>query len=311
MLNVARSTFNGTLSALPGNLQNVPMNHPRNSIHSFSSISGSTGKLETQSWSVSGEAKCVIGIVHGLGEHCGRYHPVAEQLVREGFHVVGYDQRGHGKTGGQLPTFESLLEDLACFTSHLKELHEVVFLYGQSLGGGLVVNFALRNPTYPSPTTLRGFIASSPLLRPTIAPPAWKLLVAKKIGRFWPSITLGSGIDPNSLTHVDAEIEKYRTDPLVHHRVSAALGISMLDAGEWALRHAASLSIPMLLMHGSADQVTSSECSQTFAKEAGRNCQLRLWDGMYHELHFETEREAVLSCAADWISNQCSPSHAS
>ncbi len=287
------------------------MVHSPSNIHSSSSILGATGKLETQSWTLSGGVKCVIGIVHGLGEHCGRYHPVAERLVREGFHVVGYDQRGHGKTGGQLPTFESLLEDLTCFASHLKELHDVVFLYGQSLGGGLVVNFALRNPTYPRPTNLRGVIASSPLLRPTIAPPAWKLLIARTIGKLWPSITLGSGIDPKSLTHVDAEIEKYRNDPLVHHRVSAALGISMLDAGEWALRHAASLSIPMLLMHGSADQVTSPECSKAFAEEAGQNCRLRLWDGMYHELHFETEREEVLSCAADWISGQCSHGHTS
>jgi acylglycerol lipase len=287
------------------------MIHSASSIHSSSSIRGATGKLETQSWTVSGEAKCVIGIVHGLGEHCGRYHPVAEQLVREGFHVVGYDQRGHGKTGGQLPTFESLLEDLACFASHLKELHDVVFLYGQSLGGGLVVNFALRNPMSPRPIELRGVIASSPLLRPAIAPPAWKLLVARSIGKFWPSITLESGIDPKSLTHVDAEIEKYQNDPLVHHRVSAALGISMLDAGEWALRHAASLSIPILLLHGSADQVTSSESSKAFAEKAGQNCQLRLWDGMYHELHFETEREEVLSHVADWISCQCSQNHAS
>ena len=287
------------------------MIHSPSSFHSSSSIQGATGKLETQSWTPGGEAKCVIGIVHGLGEHCGRYHPVAERLVREGFHVVGYDQRGHGKTGGQLPTFEILLEDLACFASHLKELHDVVFLYGQSLGGGLVVNFALRNPTYPRPTNLRGVIASSPLLRPTIAPPAWKLLIARTIGKLWPSITLGSGIDPKSLTHVDAEIEKYRNDPLVHHRVSAALGISMLDAGEWNLRHAASLSIPMLLMHGSADQVTSPECSKAFAEEAGQNCHLRLWDGMYHELHFETEREEVLSHVADWVSGQCSYDHAS
>jgi alpha-beta hydrolase superfamily lysophospholipase len=232
-------------------------------------------------------------------------------LVREGYQVVGYDQRGHGKTGGGLPTFESLLEDLAIFVAHLKTLHEVVFLYGQSLGGGLVINFALRNPTYSSPTNLCGVIASSPLLRPTIAPPAWKLLVARTFGKLWPAITLESGIDPKLLTHVDAEIEKYRNDPLVHHRVSAALGISMLDAGEWALRHAASLSIPMLLLHGSADQVTSPECSKEFAEKAGQKCQLRLWDRMYHELHFEIERDEVLSCVADWISSQCSQSHAS
>lgn len=287
------------------------MIHPTSTICSTSSILGATGKLEIQSWTSSGAAKCVVGIVHGLGEHCGRYQPVAERLVLHGCHVVGYDQRGHGKTGGSLPTFESLLDDLACFAARLKELHDVVFLYGQSLGGGLVIHFALRNSTTRNPVKLRGVIASSPLLRPTIAPPAWKLLVARTFGKLWPSITLGSGIDPKSLTHVAAEIEKYRNDSLVHHRVSAALGITMLDAGEWAIQHAASLSIPMLLMHGSADQVTSSECSKEFAKDAGQICHFRLWDRMYHELHFETEREAVLSYVENWISSQCALDQAS
>jgi alpha-beta hydrolase superfamily lysophospholipase len=274
-------------------------------IRSTNTILGATGKLETQSWTPSGAVKCVVGIVHGLGEHCGRYEPVAERLVRDGCQVVGYDQQGHGKTGGRLPTFESLLEDLAIFAAHLKTLHEVVFLYGQSLGGGMVIHFALRNPTTPNPIKLRGVIASSPLLRPTIAPPAWKLLVAQTLGTFWPSMTLGTGIDPKWLTHDIAQIEKYVNDSLVHHRVSAALGITMLDAGEWSSKHASTLSIPMLLMHGDADQVTSSECSKAFAAEAGEICHFRLWDRMYHELHFETEREEVLTYIANWLNTSC------
>jgi alpha-beta hydrolase superfamily lysophospholipase len=226
-------------------------------------------------------------------------------LVREGCHVAGYDQRGHGKTGGRLPAFESLLEDLTSFAAHLNEIHDVIFLYGQSLGGGLVINFALRNPTSPSPIKLRGVIASSPLLRPTIAPPAWKLLIARTLGKVWPSMTLGTGIAPKSLTHDIAEIEKYLSDPLVHHRVSAALGITMLDAGEWALKNASTLSMPMLLMHGDADQVTSADCSKAFADSAGRLCELRLWDGLYHDLHFETNRDQIHRSVADWVESRC------
>ncbi len=269
-------------------------------IHSTSTILGAAGKLETKSWKPVGVEKCAVGIVHGLGEHSGRYQPVAGRLVQEGCHVVGYDQRGHGRTGGSIPTFPDLLDDLAIFVAHLKKINEVVFLYGQSLGGGLVVNYALRNSS-----SIRGAIASSPLLRPTHAPPSWKLLIARTLGKLWPSMTLGTGIQATTLTHDLMELQKYRKDPLVHHRVSAALGITMLDAGEWAIQHAPDLNVPMLLMHGSADEVTSSTCSAAFAAEAGPICNFRMWEGLYHDLHFETEKEQVLTHVANWISTKC------
>ncbi len=263
----------------------------------FGSFQNDFGRtLHTVSWNPASSARCVIGIVHGLGEHSQRYAPVAERLVAEGFSVWGYDQQGHGRTGGKLPSFQTLLDDVDAYVRHLKTLHESVFLYGQSLGGGLVVHYALRKTP-----DLGGVVASSPLLQTTEQPPAWKLMVARTLGKLWPSMTLPTGIDAHQLSHDEAAVRRYLEDPLVHRKISAALGVSMLEAGEWSMAHASQLKTKMLLMHGSEDKITSAKSSQRFAQDAGGACAFRLWEGLFHDLHFETEKDKVLQCVCDWI----------
>jgi acylglycerol lipase len=238
-------------------------------------------------------------IVHGLGDHSTRFAPVAETLVRSGFLVLSYDQLGHGKTGHAMPRFETLVNDINVAISHVRsDANQPCFLYGQSLGGGLVLYHALKsNPT----ERVARVIASAPLLKPAIEPPRWKLLVGKTLGRLWPGLTLATEINANHLTHDQAEVERYRNDPLIHHKVSAALGITMLERCEWSLAHAAELRVPTLLIHGTEDRITSATASQDFAQRAGAICELKLWQGLFHDLHFELERDQVLDCVVDWI----------
>jgi len=256
------------------------------------------GFLFARSWSTEGPSKAVLGIVHGLGEHSGRYQSVAEAFQTMGIGVVSYDQRGHGRTGGKLPSFETLSSDIPQLLVAMDAFGNAPkFLFGQSLGGGLVLHHAIA--TKPP---VRGVIACSPLLATATEPPRWKLVLARLLRKLWPSFTLDSGINPRDLTHDPEEVQRYLNDPLVHHRISAALGWSMLQAGHWTLAHAGELSLPTLLMHGTQDRITSHAASRQFASDAGELCTLRLWEGLYHDLHFEFNRGEVLACIRDWIS---------
>ena len=147
-----------------------------------------------------------------------------------------------------------------------------IFLYGHSFGGNLVLNFALRrNPE------LQGVIATAPWLRVAFEPPAAKVALARALNRIAPGVTQEWGLETAALSH-DAEIvEAYDVDPLVHGRISVRLFVTVVDAGEWALEHAASFPLPLLLMHGTADRVTSAEASREFAARAGKKV---TWRGL-------------------------------
>jgi alpha-beta hydrolase superfamily lysophospholipase len=125
------------------------------------------------------------------------------------------------------------------------------------------------------------------------------------LNRVWPGCSLDSGVNPDFLSHDPRVARQYRQDPLVHSRVSAILGTSMLTAGKWAIDHADQLRLPTLLMHGTGDRLTSAESSRTFANRAGRRCTLQIWEGLFHELHFETEQEQVLQRIRDWMQQTC------
>lgn len=254
-------------------------------------------------WCPLGPATATVVLVHGLGEHAGRYAPVAESLARRGLAVRACDHRGHGGTGGSLPSFERLLSDLTFQVGYwADQLSLPVFVLGQSLGASLTLHVALRGT---SPVS--GVIALSPLLLPAVRPPAWKWLAAQVLSRLAPNVTLRTGISAEDLSHDPDVVRAYRQDPLVHDRVSATLGRSMLEAGRWALAHASRLRVPLLLMHGGADRITSATASREFAARAGDRCTLKIWDGLSHELHFETGSAEVLPTIGDWVRDLARP----
>lgn len=242
-------------------------------------------------------------IVHGLGEHSGRYTHVADRLVGTGWSVVAFDQQGHGRTAGRRghAAYESLLDDieLARKTACEDSPEKPCYLYGHSLGGNLVLNSAFRRTG-----ALDGLIVTSPLLRPALRIPYWQRKLARLLKQFWPGLLLKSRIDPLWLSHVPEAVAAYHADPLIHGRVSCQLGVEMLDAGEYALEHAAMLELPILLMHGDADPLTSVEATREFARRTTAPCTLRIWEGMAHELHWERVREQVLTEIVEWLDSQ-------
>lgn len=266
--------------------------------------SGSVSKapaLVSRRWCGDTAPRFVVGIVHGMGEHADRYKHVAEYFVSQGATALAIDQRGHGRTGGSLPHFDILVEDIGRVENYLQEAYPSVpvFLYGQSLGGSIVANYVLRKKN-----RLAGAISMSPLFRTTFPPPAWKLAVAKALGKWWPNLTLSTAIKSKDLSRDPRAVDAYIKDTMVHQRVSAVLGLSMLDAGQWAVEHAGELQTPMLLMHGTDDRITSHAASQEFASRSNQNCTWVSWRGLYHDMHCEPENQDVLNRIFQFIDQQ-------
>ncbi len=254
-----------------------------------------------EGWAADGEPRAAVGLIHGIGEHVHRYLHVGEFLAQAGFACMGFDLRGHGRSAGQrghAPDYQLLLDDIAVFLARLQQRYpaQPIFLYGHSLGGNLVINYALRRQP-----GIAGIVASAPELRLAFAPPPSKVALARLMNRLLPSYSQASGLDTTALSRDEAVVQAYRSDPLVHDCISARMFVGCYEAGLWALQHVAELKLPLLLMHGSADRLTSVEASQEFAQNAGEYCSLKIWPGLYHEIHNEPERAEVLAYALTWM----------
>jgi alpha-beta hydrolase superfamily lysophospholipase len=258
-------------------------------------------QLYGQGWPCDQKPKAVVCVVHGLGEHCGRYAHVAEALNAACYAVLAYDQRGHGQTAGQrghAPSFDTLLDDVSLLLAEAANCYPGLprFLYGHSMGGNVVLRHAMtRRPQ------IAGVIATSPALGANKTP-----LPTRVIGRIMyrvkPTFSLSNGLDQAGLSHDPRVIDDYQGDPLVHDRVSARFGLDLLDSMAWVSAHAAEFPpIPLLLVHGTDDRITSPAATQAFASQVKGEHELKLWDGLYHETHNEPERDVVLRYLIDWL----------
>lgn len=258
-------------------------------------------RLYTQAWLPESDVKAVVCLVHGLGEHSGRYAHVAAYLADHGYALAGYDLRGHGKsTGarGYTSSYDALMDDIAAHLENTRARYpgKLLFLYGHSLGGNQILNFALRRQ--PS---IAGVIATGPWLRLAFDPPALQVTLGKMMNSVYAAFTQASGLERAALSRDEQVVKKYENDALVHDRISARLYIGSYQSGFWALEHASEFGLPLLLMHGSADRLTSAEASREFSQKAGACCTLKIWEGFYHEIHNEPEQASVLKLMVDWL----------
>ena len=247
------------------------------------------------------EIKGVVVLVHGFGEHSGRYKPnVIPSLVSSSLAVVTFDNVGHGKSTGKrghCPSFEALLDILNEAIEKAVEVYPnlPIFLYGHSMGGNLVLNYAMRRKT-----KVRGIVATSPYLRLAFQPPKWKMFLGKFMLKIMPSITLPSGLDPKGISRIPEEVEKYKNDPLVHDQVSPMFSFPIMDAGEWAIEYTSKLSIETLLTHGTADQIIDHKATQEFHQNSN-NTTLKLYEGGFHELHYDLCSDEMLTAITSWL----------
>lgn len=267
----------------------------------FKIIARDGQELNATSWCCP-DPKAVFCIIHGLGEHSGRYQHVAQFLIENQISVFTFDLRGHGKSKGKrghASSHEILLDDVEELLKTARaEYNDLpLFLYGHSLGGNIVANYILKRNT----NELIGAILSSSWLKAQIEPSKMEFKIAKLINKIFPSFTQGSRFSTSMLTK-DPECNlAYETDPLVHRKLSVQLGLESYDAGLWAIVNASRLKIPTLVWHGTNDEITSFDGSQEFVQNAGDLTVFRSWVGVKHEPHNDLEKNDVLKYLLQWI----------
>lgn len=251
-------------------------------------------------WAPVGPPKATVVRVHGLGEHSGRNAHVAERLSNEGYGVAMFDLRGHGQSpGGRGHTpFNRTMEDIAACLAFAREQVPGVprFLYGHSLGGLLVLTYALRMKP-----DLAGVVVSSAGLRSPVLEQQLKMTAAKLLGSALPTITIPSGLDDSGLSRDPAVLKAYRADPLVHDKASFALGKDGAEGADWALAHAEDFALPLLMVHGSDDPIAYVSGTHEFADAAPGDVTVIIYKGLLHEPHNEPEKDEVLSDIVAWL----------
>lgn len=270
--------------------------------HSEFTLQAQSGiKIFGQSWLPDTDVRACILQVHGLGEHSGRYAHVAAFMNAAGIGFYGFDHHGHGKTGGKrghIPNFEALMQEIDLMMAKIQENHpgKPVFLYGHSWGGNIALNYILRRkPQIPAA------IITDPWLRLPTAPPAIKVILAKIMVNIIPSFSENSGLKSSDLSTDPAVAKAYDADPLVHGKISAKTFLESSAAAEFALTNAGKNTIPLLMMHGKEDAITSVKGTQEFYGNAGGLNQMKLWEGMKHEIHNEVQQTLVHEAMLKWV----------
>jgi len=259
-------------------------------------------ELFAKSWGDPQASRAAVVLVHGLGEHCGRYEHVAQAFVSDGLYVLGFDQRGHGRSPGKrglIPSYDQPLEDLtvALERAQADAPSLPLFLYGHSLGGLEVLHYGLvRKPE------LQGVIATSPALM--VSTSTLNRLMAGLMKHVAPNMIVANGLDASALSRDPQVGQAYLQDPLVHDKVSVRLGSYMMDIGRYVLDHATEWSLPLYLAHGTADRICQFEGSAEFAARAGAKVTFRPWEGLYHETHNKLNKDEVIQAMLDWINGQ-------
>lgn len=247
--------------------------------------------------------RAVIILVHGLGDHIQRFSHWVDMFLSEGIGFLGADLPGHGKSDGKrgyIKNYSVTSEMLDIMITEYKKTFPgiPVFIYGHSLGGGIVLEYTLRK----SPE-IAGAIVTSPWLRLSFEPNRLKMILARIMKSLLPSLIQPSGLIISHMSHDKEIVDKYLSDPLGHKKISLSLFHSAVSAADYSLDNAENLKVPLLLMHGSGDLITSPQGSIDFAAKT-KMAELKIWDGGYHELHNEPFKDEVFSYIIKWIEKQ-------
>jgi len=256
-------------------------------------------------------AKKVLVIQHGFGEHSGRYQNIINALEKESTAVYALDARGHGKTPGK----RGHIDDFSSYASDLYELIKKarsenpqlpIFLLGHSMGGVIVAMATIRPEVAKE---LKGLIVSSGAFRPVVnTAQAIKKTIGTVLSKLAPAVTVDAGLDVNLISRDEAAVQAYKSDPLVHGKISLKMGVELFANGERMIDEASKITLPTLVLHGDADGIANVEGSKSFYQGiSSQDKTLKIYPGFYHETMNEpfADRQVVLGDIVAWINKRC------
>ncbi len=259
--------------------------------------------LHIESWLPDGPPKAAVLIVHGLAEHIGRYAHVAEYLVARGYAVYGLDHRTHGRSGGEprvyITDFGRVLDDLKQYFDQVQAAQpgRKIFIYGHSMGSFLATAFTVR---YQS--EIAGLISSGSPLHIEDTVPASIIQISNLLKVVAPRLKLVK-LDLNSVSRDPAVIAAYNADPLVVNQpVRLGMAAGYQTAVAQLKQNLSQLRLPLLLLHGGADRITpASGSEQLYQAAQSSDKTLKIYPGLYHEIHNEPEQNTVFADIVTWL----------
>lgn len=259
--------------------------------------------LYGQAWLPEQLPRAAIVISHGLAEHSGRYAALAGQLVENGFAVYAMDHRGHGRSGGpraNVERFDYLVSDLGTFVGRAQREHPgvPVILLGHSMGGAIALGCALK---YES--ALRALVLSAPALAVEEQPSRLKLLTIKALSSLRPETGVLT-LPARAISRDPQVVRAYENDPLVFHGAIPARTVAeLLDAMQALQAKAHELRLPVLIQHGSADELVPLSATHPVYQRLGlaKRRTLQIYDGLFHEIYNEPEKDRVIRDLGNWL----------
>ena len=266
--------------------------------------------LYTRHWlpqEADADVRACVVLSHGYAEHSGRYDQVARRLTERGYAVYAFDHRGHGKSEGEranVGVFREFVMDLLHFTEFVRQMHPDVprFLLGHSMGGMVALQLVLEHPE-----KVDGLILSAAYIQNAAEVHPLLLRLSQVVSRYFPSLPVQE-LDTSALSRDEDVVQTYKNDPLVYHgKVKARLGAELLGAGPYVLSRAEHIDyLPLLIMHGDADQIADAAGSQALYDTVRTSDKsLKRYPGFYHEL-FNEPGEEPLEDTLEWLERQMS-----
>lgn len=244
----------------------------------------------------------IVVLSHGLAEHAGRYRHVIERLGSLGLVVYAPDHRGHGRSGGKRVSvieWSDFTDDLHTLfgIAALEYPNRRTILLGHSMGGAIALSYALDHQA-----DLDALMLSGPAVVPSVGQPKALVAVGKLLGRFLPSLPVLK-LDAAAVSRDQAVVDDYVADPLGYHKaITAGLAAAMLNVAETYPARLPALTVPVLLQHGTADELADVTGSELIAELAGSaDLTLKTYNGLFHEVFNEPEKEQVLDDLIDWL----------
>ena len=253
-------------------------------------------------WTPDTPARGVVILAHGYGEHARRYDHVARHFGEAGLATYALDHRGHGRAGGKRVRVRDMREYVCDYrtlvtTATAENPGVTRIVLGHSMGGGIAFAYGVQ---YPDEYDL--MVLSGPAIAAHTGVSRAKALLGKAVGSILPDLPIES-IDADLVSRDPVVVADYKADPLVYRgKIPAGIGKALLLVGETMPKRAPGITAPLLVVHGEDDQLVAAEGSRRLVECVGsKDCELKVYPELYHEVFNEPERDRVLDDVTSWI----------